>query len=83
MCIARHDHHCGWIHNCVGARNLRWFLLFIASNGFMLTYGSLLAFASLLGHMNQADMWSWRVRHPKDGALWRLSAVCVAALAGT
>ena len=68
MCIARQDHHCGWVHNCVGAQNLRWFLLFIGSNAAMLTYGSLLAFASLLGHANQAGMWNWRVRHPKHGA---------------
>jgi palmitoyltransferase len=28
-CVIRKDHHCAWINNCVGANNLRCFLLFI------------------------------------------------------
>ncbi|KAJ5486380.1 hypothetical protein N7530_000680 [Penicillium desertorum] len=30
-CVAKHDHHCPWIHNCVGSNNLRHFVLYIVS----------------------------------------------------
>ncbi|XP_035995798.1 probable palmitoyltransferase ZDHHC12 isoform X2 [Fundulus heteroclitus] len=29
-CVRRYDHHCPWIENCVGERNHRWFLVYLA-----------------------------------------------------
>ncbi|ORY70034.1 ankyrin repeat-containing domain protein [Pseudomassariella vexata] len=36
-CVAKHDHHCPWINNCVGINNHRHFFLYLIS----LTFGIL------------------------------------------
>ncbi|KAK7508841.1 palmitoyltransferase swf1 [Phyllosticta citriasiana] len=42
-CVARADHHCIWVNNCLGRENYRWFLALLASTAFVLLYGAYLA----------------------------------------
>lgn len=46
-CVAKEDHHCPWIHNCVGANNHRHFFLYIA----FLEIGILLFISLVFRHL--------------------------------
>jgi hypothetical protein len=47
-CIARADHHCVWVNNCLGRGNYKYFL------GLLLSITSLLVYAALLGYLTVA-----------------------------
>ena len=46
-CVAKHDHHCPWIHNCVANNNLRHFFLYI----FCMEVGILLFIRLVIFHI--------------------------------
>ncbi|KAK6537287.1 palmitoyltransferase swf1 [Orbilia ellipsospora] len=43
-CIAKEDHHCVWINNCVGHKNIKYFFAFLMSTNLILAYGFYLSF---------------------------------------
>ncbi|MCJ1405497.1 palmitoyltransferase akr1 [Xylographa trunciseda] len=49
-CVAKHDHHCPWIHNCVGANNLRHFFLYILG----MEVGILMFIRLVLSHLEES-----------------------------
>jgi hypothetical protein len=66
-CVARFDHHCAWINNCVGLGNLRLFLLFLLTNMVMCLYGGLLAVAILGGELKRHGVLDHRYMNWQTG----------------
>ncbi|XP_071980715.1 palmitoyltransferase ZDHHC12 isoform X1 [Engystomops pustulosus] len=44
-CVRRYDHHCPWIENCVGEKNHRVFILYLALQGLVLLWALRIAWS--------------------------------------
>eukprot|EP00347_Sterkiella_histriomuscorum_P001842 403370469 len=62
-CIFKMDHHCPWINNCVGVKNLKYFMLFIIYTGLSAAYLCLMLILSFY-HLMTAKS---KVHQQKDG----------------
>ncbi|XP_059905884.1 palmitoyltransferase ZDHHC12-B isoform X1 [Gadus macrocephalus] len=71
-CVRRYDHHCPWIENCVGERNHRWFVLYLAVQLLVLLWGLHMAWTGF----SAADSWQAWLR--SNGVL--LAAAAAVAL---
>lgn len=62
-CVETHDHHCGWLNNCVGRRNYLYFFSFIVEACLMcllLLAFSLLHLARRAGQLQGTDKYNFQ-----------------------
>lgn len=58
-CVARHDHHCIWLTNCVGQNNLPYFFALLTSVSVLLIYGAYLGHSLLSKSLTRIGYMSW------------------------
>ncbi|GAB7349410.1 hypothetical protein MBLNU459_g8527t1 [Dothideomycetes sp. NU459] len=59
VCVAKTDHHCPWVMNCLGRNNYRWFLLLLLALGVLEIYGAYLAWAVISPHLRIRSSLGW------------------------
>ncbi|KAK7931544.1 palmitoyltransferase SWF1 [Apiospora marii] len=64
-CVAKMDHHCVFINNCVGYGNQAYFILLLLSTGILTSYGAYLGLGLVSANV--------RTRHP-NWHLWKPSS---------
>ena len=66
-CIEKFDHHCIWINNCVGGKNLKYFYYFIFIHWILVTYASILSSAFFYFEIKEKNLFNQLYYEPQTG----------------
>ncbi|KZF21176.1 DHHC zinc finger domain protein [Xylona heveae TC161] len=70
-CVAKHDHHCIWVNNCLGRDNYVHFIYLLISVTVLLCYGAYLGYA-LLSQRLKTEISRPSGQHWSTGMAWSL-----------
>lgn len=62
-CVSRFDHHCIWIKGCVGEKNYKWFLSFIASHSVLCLWGTYVGLMAFWGIIEENKLFEATFRN--------------------
>eukprot|EP01017_Pseudomicrothorax_dubius_P035436 TRINITY_DN4959_c0_g1_i3.p1 TRINITY_DN4959_c0_g1~~TRINITY_DN4959_c0_g1_i3.p1 ORF type:complete len:341 (-),score=71.14 TRINITY_DN4959_c0_g1_i3:35-1057(-) len=78
VCVARHDHHCVWVKQCVGEQNYKYFLLFIGTHAVFCLYGAVLGILVFYYIIQDQKLFESTFRHYKTGQVFKANFMVVA-----
>ncbi|KAI9594894.1 DHHC palmitoyltransferase-domain-containing protein [Syncephalis fuscata] len=72
-CIAKLDHHCIWLNNCIGHNNHRYFFYFLFANQICMLYGTWLIWRIFLGERQRHGWESFYYEDVNTGQLVKMT----------
>jgi len=76
ICVAKFDHHCIWVNNCIGVGNHKWFLAFLFWHQVLCIYGVYLGMTICYEHVLEKDLFNavfvdptTKERHPATNTI--------------
>jgi len=86
VCVARFDHHCIWLNNCVGVGNHKWFLSFLFWHLVLCLYGFSLGTVLIYNVIAEKDLQNAVFMDPltrqKHKATWTIIGQYMLAMEG-
>ena len=77
VCVAKFDHHCVWLNQCVGEANYKYFMTFLAVNATFLWYCSWVVGRLLLNEVYERDLWNASFISRKTGSVVKFSYLVI------